>query len=189
MTCRTGPSIIGSSNRSSRPVLITPTYVAGELKSRDRTVYFHAVQCPAGLFLENGEPIREIYFDPEDKPSFVQHRLRKLNRVKPPSLRRVATSREIPLDGLDDAAIKIDDVSSRSSTTDGPPTGQSISDAVRASTVRPQPSPDSTRSPTQLLILDYVEADAPTWQLVQASRRGVTQAAGPVCEPTGLMPC
>ena len=101
----------------------------------------------------------------------------------------MATSREIPLDGLDDAAIKIDDVSSRSSTTNGSPTGQSISDAVRASTVRPQPSPDSTRSPTQLLILDYVEADAPTWQLVQASRRGVTQAAGPVCEPTGLMPC
>uniref|UniRef100_A0AAV1UWW9 Uncharacterized protein n=1 Tax=Peronospora matthiolae TaxID=2874970 RepID=A0AAV1UWW9_9STRA len=31
-------------HRGSRPVLITPTYVAGELKSRDRTVYFHAVQ-------------------------------------------------------------------------------------------------------------------------------------------------
>ena len=42
---------------------------------------------------------------------------------------------------------------------------------------------------TELLILDYVEADAPMWQLVQTSRRGVTQAAGPVCEPNGLTPC
>ena len=135
----------GFVNRGSRPVLITPTYVAGELKSRDRTVCFHAFQYPAGLFLENGEALRDIYFDPEDKPCFVQHRLRKLNRVKPPSLRRVDTSCEIPLDGFDDTAMEIDDVSSRSSTTDGPPTGQSISDAICAPTLRPQPSPDSAR--------------------------------------------
>ena len=143
---------------------------------------------PVSLFLENGETLRDIYFEPEDKPCFVQHQLRKLNRVKPPSLRRVATSREIPLDGFDDTAMEIDDVSSRSSTTDGPPTGQSISDAICAPTVRPQPSPDSARSPTQLLILDSVKVDATTWHLVQSYRRGVTQAAGPVCEPTGLMP-
>ena len=36
--------------RMSRSVLITPIYVAGELKSRDRTVYYHAFQCPAGFF-------------------------------------------------------------------------------------------------------------------------------------------
>ena len=38
-------------NYGFRPVRITPTTVAGELKSRDRTVYFHADKCPAGFFL------------------------------------------------------------------------------------------------------------------------------------------
>ncbi|KAL8009054.1 hypothetical protein Plhal703r1_c01g0000181 [Plasmopara halstedii] len=42
--------------RGARPVLITPTHVHGQVKSRGRTVYFYSVGCPAGLFESTGEP-------------------------------------------------------------------------------------------------------------------------------------
>ena len=69
------------------------TFVAGELKFRYRIVYFNAVQCPPGLMLEYGDPLRKIFFDLDNKPCFVQYRLRKFNQVKPPLLLRVATTR------------------------------------------------------------------------------------------------
>ncbi|KAI9914551.1 hypothetical protein PsorP6_007458 [Peronosclerospora sorghi] len=74
--------------KEALPVLITPTYVAGGLTSRDRTVYFSSVNYPAGRFLPCGKPLREIQFDPNEKPCFVQHRLRKSNRLKPTLLCR-----------------------------------------------------------------------------------------------------
>ncbi|KAL7690041.1 hypothetical protein Plhal304r1_c013g0048681 [Plasmopara halstedii] len=63
--------------RGARPVLITPTHVHGQVKSRGRTVYFNSVGCPAG-FLNRPENLREIHFDSEEKPCFVQHRLASL---------------------------------------------------------------------------------------------------------------
>ncbi|KAL7681070.1 hypothetical protein Plhal304r1_c060g0146851 [Plasmopara halstedii] len=49
------------------------------LKSRIRTVYSNVVLFPPGLFELDGEPLREIYFDLNDKP--CQHRFHKHNRV------------------------------------------------------------------------------------------------------------
>ncbi|GMF65549.1 unnamed protein product [Phytophthora lilii] len=73
--------------RGARPILITPTQVLGEFKSRARTVYFNSVKCSDALFEPTGEPLREIVFVDGEKPCFVQHRLRRYNRIKPPSLR------------------------------------------------------------------------------------------------------
>ncbi|KAL8002612.1 hypothetical protein Plhal703r1_c15g0074291 [Plasmopara halstedii] len=60
--------------KGSKLVLITPTRVYGRVKSRGRTVYFNSVGCPAGLFVSIGAPLREIHFDSEEKPCFVQYR-------------------------------------------------------------------------------------------------------------------
>uniref|UniRef100_A0AAV1UBG5 Uncharacterized protein n=1 Tax=Peronospora matthiolae TaxID=2874970 RepID=A0AAV1UBG5_9STRA len=120
-------------NRISRPVLITLTFVAYELKSQSH------------------------------KPCFVQHRLRKLNRVKTPSLRRVATSQKIPLDDIDDAAVKIDD--------SGPPIARFGS--VANETTSPQ----------------FCRGERANAAIGSSFGRVITQDAGPVCKPTGLMPC
>ncbi|CAH0474773.1 unnamed protein product [Peronospora belbahrii] len=63
--------------------------------------------------------------------------------------------------------------------------GPSISAVVRAS----RSTTSAARLTKKLFILDSVDATAPTWTLIQASRRGVTTAAGPVCAPDGLLPC
>ncbi|CAH0486835.1 unnamed protein product [Peronospora farinosa] len=73
--------------RGARLILITPTQVLGELKSRARTVYFNSVACPGPLFEPNDEPLRELFFFEGERSCYVQHRLRRYNRVKPPSLR------------------------------------------------------------------------------------------------------
>ncbi|KAL7682539.1 hypothetical protein Plhal304r1_c048g0130091 [Plasmopara halstedii] len=49
--------------------------------------HFNSAGCPAGLFESTGEPLQDLHFDSEEEPCFVQHRLRKFNWVKPPSLR------------------------------------------------------------------------------------------------------
>ncbi|KAI9917441.1 hypothetical protein PsorP6_012983 [Peronosclerospora sorghi] len=216
------------------PVLITPTYVAGGLKSRDRTVYFSSMNCPAGVILPSGEPLREIYFDSNEKPCFVQHRLRKYNRVTAQSLRQRPPSpkkdKEVTTDdasmGEEPVPLSHTDLSpSDDAMMDGP----STQDVPLGSILQPQaprvhielsPSDDamvdgptphdkplgsvlqasSGSHPTDIpstapcvhtkrLILDSVPSSEPSWQLVQASRRGITQAAGPVGQPVGMIPC
>ncbi|KAL7691990.1 hypothetical protein Plhal304r1_c008g0034151 [Plasmopara halstedii] len=92
--------------KEARPVLIT--YVHGQVKSRGCIVYFNSVGCPVGLFESPWEPFREIYCDSEEKPCFVQHKLRIFNRVKPPSLRphsrRSTESSDARMNGRDVAA-------------------------------------------------------------------------------------
>ncbi|POM73523.1 Hypothetical protein PHPALM_9621 [Phytophthora palmivora] len=186
-------------DRGARPVLITPTFVEGELKSRDRTVYFNSQRCPSGLFLEDDEPLREIYFDTEEKPCFVQHRIRKYNRVKPPSLRKPIVPQS-PTTRSDDGdnSMRGDDTSSRPDDAAVPADDVSISGPIQPSLQEPTPSSApgpaslprasgvSTRAKIQkkTLILDTVSSTDPTWKLVQASRRGVTTNAGPSTDPT-----
>ncbi|OWY97954.1 hypothetical protein PHMEG_00031398 [Phytophthora megakarya] len=45
-------------DRGVRPVLITPTFVSGVLKSRDRIVYFNDTAWPSKNFLDNDKPRR-----------------------------------------------------------------------------------------------------------------------------------
>ncbi|OWZ01788.1 hypothetical protein PHMEG_00026762 [Phytophthora megakarya] len=46
-------------DRGVRPVLITPTFVSGVLKSRDRIVYFNDTAWPSKNFLDNDKARRE----------------------------------------------------------------------------------------------------------------------------------
>ncbi|POM67869.1 Hypothetical protein PHPALM_16048 [Phytophthora palmivora] len=193
----------------ARPVLITPTFVSGELKSRDRTVYFNDKKCPTGIFLENGEPLREIYFHPDDKPCFVQHRTRKFNRVKPPHLRKVASAPapdaaddgDKSMGSADDSSLHdVDDTSSGDANMGD---GESSPSPAISPTVSSSPAPSVVSTPTlasgvtsthaniqkKSMILDTVSSSDATWKLVQASRRGVTQHAGPTAPPEGLTPC
>ncbi|KAJ8554721.1 hypothetical protein ON010_g9763 [Phytophthora cinnamomi] len=65
--------------------IIAPTHQAGSLTSRDRTVWFPAHDVPDAL-MPGGQPLREIFFDGFDKPVYVQHKQRALNKVVPPSI-------------------------------------------------------------------------------------------------------
>ncbi|KAI9914643.1 hypothetical protein PsorP6_007470 [Peronosclerospora sorghi] len=104
------------------PVIIKSTYVAAGLNSRDRTVYFSSVNYPSGLILPCGEPLREIQFDPNEKPCFVQHRLRKSNRLKPTSLFRIppttttATKVTSADSSMGDAPVQISHINCRQVT-------------------------------------------------------------------------
>ncbi|RLN96799.1 hypothetical protein BBJ28_00020080 [Nothophytophthora sp. Chile5] len=147
----------------ARPVLITPTYVAGGLGSRGRTVYFPCVECPPGLFTESGDAVREIFFSDEEKPCFVQHRNRKLNRVKPPSAR---APRAPPSEVSDDASMG----SSETST----------------------PAPDlalSTRNKKTVILGSVSATTDPEWKLVRHSQHGVLNYSAIPAEPTGAIPC
>ncbi|KAF4135668.1 hypothetical protein GN958_ATG15140 [Phytophthora infestans] len=147
-------------SRGARPVLITATHDHGMLKSRARTVYFNSVACPQGLFEPNGEPLREVFFDPADKPCFVQHRMFKYNRVRPPSLR---PSPRRPSD-VSDASMRTDDASA-SPLADG--TLVSSSAPVGRVSLTPSgprvPSSGSTApdSSTDSMLVDHSSGSAP----------------------------
>ncbi|KAI9916878.1 hypothetical protein PsorP6_017829 [Peronosclerospora sorghi] len=185
--------------RGSRPILITPTQVQGELKSRGRTVYFHSVACPDQLFEPNGEPLREITFVEGEKPCFVQHRLRRYNKVTPPSLRpKPLSPSEISDTCMDSAA---DDTPSRPSsdmeaypsTTSQPV--QPTPPAEESFPIIPSPGPDpSTQQVPDLsrrIILGSVDATAaPLWQLVQHYQYEVINREGPkFLEPDNIQSC
>ncbi|KAI9895663.1 hypothetical protein PsorP6_019550 [Peronosclerospora sorghi] len=185
--------------RGSRPILITPTQVQGELKSRGRTVYFHSVACPEQLFEPNGEPLREITFVEGEKPCFFQHRLRRYNKVRPPSLRpKPRSPSEISDTCMDSSA---DDTPSRpSSDMEASPstTSQPVQPTLPAEEsfpIIPSPGPDpSTQQVPDLsrrIILGSVDATAaPLWQLVQHSQYGVINREGPkFLEPDNIQLC
>jgi len=185
--------------RDACPILITPTYVHGQVKSRGRTVYFNHVGCPPGLFEPEGEPLREIYFDPDEKPCFVQHRMRKYNSVTPPSLRpkqrresdmsvdstRSGTGEGVSTPPHGSAALD----SSRGSAPLDSSTGSAPLDSSTGSVTRGSAAGVTTIS-TRRLIFDAAEKNAPDWKLVQHSQYGVINRDGPMyMEPEGRLPC
>ncbi|KAI9909489.1 hypothetical protein PsorP6_014953 [Peronosclerospora sorghi] len=184
--------------RGSRPILITPTQVQGEPKSRGRTLYFHSVACPEQLFEPNGEPLREITFVEGEKPCFVQHRLRLYNKVTPPSLRpQPRIPSEISDTCMESAA---DDTPSRpSSDMEASPstTSQPVQPTPPAESfpIIPSPGPDLSTQPvpdlSRRIILGSVDATAaPLWQLVQHSQYGVINREGPkFLEPDNIQSC
>ncbi|KAG2506846.1 hypothetical protein JM18_009196 [Phytophthora kernoviae] len=170
--------------REARPVLITPTYVHGLLQSRGRTIYFGEVGCPKGLFDSDGNPLREIYFVEDDKPCFVQHRLRKYNRAKPPSLRqpprRVSTiSADASMEG-DDASM-----GEGESAPVLPTTLDSERDSPPSASATPVARPRERK-----MILGSVSAEQdPEWKLVQHAQYGILNRSGKFLEPAGATPC
>ncbi|CAH0493169.1 unnamed protein product [Peronospora farinosa] len=169
--------------RGAPPILITPTQAQGELKSRARTIYFNSVSCPVQLFEHNGEPLRKIFFFEEEKPCFVQRRLCRYNRVKPPSLRPPPR----PTSEFSDTNMQSDegDVSPGDLHATASPSQATLLSA----TVRTPPQPDSGRTQAPLsqfssshgtsshpastsspidktFILGSVSTDDPTWKLV-----------------------
>ncbi|EGZ04868.1 hypothetical protein PHYSODRAFT_342942 [Phytophthora sojae] len=201
--------------RGARPILITPSLGVGQLISRARTVYFNAVQCPDALFEPNGEPLREIYFTDGEKPCFVQHRLFRLNRVKPPSLRqsprKASAVSDASMRGSDEAAAPPLDSSRVSPPLD--PSGASLSQTyptvasssldssavssaldssdVPSRTSSGRPRSQAAESQIHRVILGSVNARSdPEWKLVQHSQYGiVNRGGGKFIEPPGAMPC
>ncbi|KUF84773.1 hypothetical protein AM587_10001715 [Phytophthora nicotianae] len=131
-----------------RPVLIAPTQIHGQIKSRDRTVYFKSTVCPAGLKLSDKEAIREIHFnpaDPEEKPCFVQHRTARYNRVKPPSLR----PQERKTSDASDASMSSAEVARSGAAATAPSTSNRLDPrpGSPAETQSPDSSPSTTGAP------------------------------------------
>ncbi|GMF33269.1 unnamed protein product [Phytophthora lilii] len=140
--------------RGARPILITPTQVLGELKSRARTVYFNSVKCPDALFEPTGEPLREIFFVDGEKPCFVQHRLRRGNDDV--NAARVSTA------NLSSAPVRM--------STSLTPTGNSAASATMGvsaheksdhAQILPMPTPRTHEPSAKRLILGSVTIDEP----------------------------
>uniref|UniRef100_H3H6N1 Uncharacterized protein n=1 Tax=Phytophthora ramorum TaxID=164328 RepID=H3H6N1_PHYRM len=197
--------------RGPRPVLITPTQVHGMLSSRARTVYFNGVSCPVELFEPDHSPLREIFFIPGEKPCFVQHRLQRYNRVRPPSLqpppRRPSEASDVSMGGGDDAARTTrppePDMPSQSRSPDGPsiaanePSGPAL-DTARVATPQPRTHvpteathpPGSVPSAPKRMILNSVATGEPEWKLIQHSQYGIiNRTGGKFIEPGTPIPC
>ncbi|KAI9910852.1 hypothetical protein PsorP6_010816 [Peronosclerospora sorghi] len=151
--------------RGSRSILITPTQVQGELKSRGRTVYFHSVACPEQLFEPNGEPLREITFVEGEKPCFVQHRL----------LRQMIPLLAHPLIWKHPRRLP-------SSRFNQPHPQRSPFPSFRL--------PVPTLPPNRIILGSVDATAAPLWQLVQHSQYGVINREGPkFLEPDNIQSC
>ncbi|CAH0493476.1 unnamed protein product [Peronospora farinosa] len=90
--------IFGFFERLGLHPIITPTHQCGTLTSRDRTAWFDCPEPPAALFDAAKRPLREIFFDGFDAPVYVQHKLRTLNRVTPPSIEKKRRDNDIARD-------------------------------------------------------------------------------------------
>ncbi|KAE8963729.1 hypothetical protein PR001_g29281, partial [Phytophthora rubi] len=180
-------------DRSARPILITPSHGVGQLISRARTVYFNAVQCPATLFEPNGEPLREIFFADGEKPCFVQHKLHRFNRVKPPSLRQPPRKSSVVSDASmrnpDDATQRTG--SPRDSSDVSPPLDSSGATSSLDSSGQPSGRTRSLAAESHVprMILGSVSVQEPEWRLVQHSQHGILDRREPFLEPEGAVPC
>ncbi|KAE9240579.1 hypothetical protein PF004_g7445 [Phytophthora fragariae] len=98
--------------------LITPTFQAGALTSRDHTVWFNTAGCTSQLMVSCTIALPEIFFDGFDRPMCVQHTLRALNTL-PPSL---AARQNQRASALPNASGPTD--------TEGGPAGDSMTDVA-----------------------------------------------------------
>ncbi|KAI9913064.1 hypothetical protein PsorP6_006601 [Peronosclerospora sorghi] len=178
--------------RGVTPILITPTYSHGELKSRARTVYFNSVDCPACLFEPTGDPLREIHFIEGEKPCFVRHRQWRYNQVQPPSLRspprRPSDISDDSMKSLAEATAEpIQSVPAPSPTSDESPRVVATDSDLNVSSTYPRRA--DTQQPKRFMIGE-VGKDEPAWKLVQHSQYGVIQRGGPkFIEPQNAEPC
>lgn len=157
----------------ARPVLVAPTYVARGLQSRARTVYFHEVSCPNGLFLDNADPLREIHFRTDEPPCFVNHRTAKFNRVTPPSVLAARQKQK-----KNDAAT-------------APPQDEKMSDSESIGddedTSNSQPPPPV---PPKTIILRRPDvATTPAWKLVENSKHGLLKPREAPSSSPEEIPC
>ncbi|KAI9917693.1 hypothetical protein PsorP6_013101 [Peronosclerospora sorghi] len=178
--------------RGVTPILITPTYAQGELKSRARTVYFSSVACPDCLFEANGDPLWEIHFIEGEKQCFVRHRQRRYNQVKPPSLRspprRPSGIYDESMKSLAEAtAVPSQPVPAPSPTSDESPQVVATKSDLKVSSTYPHRA--DTQQPKRFM-LGVVSKDEPAWKLVQHSQYGVIQPGGPkFISPQNAEPC
>lgn len=162
------------SEQGVRPVLIAPKHRASGLISRDRTVFFAQVGCPDALFVNDKEALREIFFDDSDKPCFVHHRNRALNRTKPPSLKKAPKpKRHIELsDTIGDDTIDMD-------TTDGDDQGNDTT-----------PPPQPVTAPPRTIIIPKVDPKTLNdWQLIARSKHGLVDPNATRSAPEHFTPC
>lgn len=169
----------------ARPVLIAPKYQASGLVSRDRTVFFPHVGCPDGLFIDEKTPLREIFFSADQTvPCYVNHRIKALNKYKPPSLKKAPkTKRHIELSDLVPATGDAED-------TDMQEEADVPRSKVQAVPSVPPPVSVPIPATTRTIIIPRVDASTLSeWKLVENSKRGLIAAEATREEPKEVFPC